>query len=174
MTDSSPSSFEWLKQRLDEMFRSYAQPQDRRIGCGNLRHEYSDWSNTPEATMNVAIIYETPGGSTAQINVTYHRNSDEFSYIDHSRDAQVVTRNPQQVLQMIQEHVREIPVKRLKQLHRQIDTWLGEGKSRSHVFAELNRLLQAEFLGGRINATELKQAIQYAVSHYAGPQSPGS
>ena len=45
--------------------------------------------------------------------------------------------------------------------------WVGEGKTRSHVFAELNRLLQAEFLGGRINTTELKQAIQYAIAHYS-------
>ena len=164
MSDNLSSNLGNLKQRLDEMLRSCAEPEDRRIGYGNLRCDYSEWHRSSEATTNLAIIHETPGGSTAQLNVAYDHETGEFSYIDHIGEQQVVTSDAQRVLEMIQEQIRQIPAKRLQQLHRQIDMWVSEGKSRSHVFAELNKLLQAEFLGGRVNANELKQAIQYAVT----------
>ena len=170
LSDSLSSNFERLKQRFEEMLQYCTEPQDRRIGYGNVRHEYSEWKRSSEVTTNLAIIYETPGGSTTQINVTYDHGADEFSYIDHNCEKQVVTNDPRQVLRMIEEHLREIPAKRLQQLHQQIDMWLGEGKSRSHVFGELNKLLQTEFLGGRVNTAELKQAIQYAVAQCSNPQ----
>lgn len=172
LSQQSTANLAWLKSRLGEILKSYTQPQERRIGYGNLRHEYSEWTRSSEATTNIAIIYETPGGSTAQINITYDHPTGQFSYIDHKRNDKVVTNDPQQVLEVIEGHIMEIPARRLNQLHEQIDTWLGEGKTRSQLFGELNKLLQAEFLGGRINTTELKQGIQYAIARYSTPQSP--
>lgn len=172
MSEEAVDKLEWFKSRLDETLTSYTQPQDLRIGYGNLRHEYSQWRRSAEVSTNIAIIYETPGGSTAQINITYTHHTQQFSYIDHTRDQKVTTAEPRQVLHMIEQQISRIPTKRLDQLQQQIDTWVGEGKSRSQLFAELNKLLQTEFLGGRINATELKQSIQYSIAHYATHQSP--
>lgn len=172
LSEQSSANLQWLKSQLDEALRFYTQPQDRRIGYGNLRHEYSEWRHSAEVSTNIAIIYETPGGSTAQINITYEHTPEQFSYIEHSQGEKVATADPGQVLRMIQEHIRQIPTKRLSQLQQQIDTWVNEGKTRSQLFAELNKLLQAEFLGGRINTGELKQGIQYAIAHYSTNQSP--
>jgi hypothetical protein len=68
---------------------------------------------------------------------------------------------------MIEEHVRGIPDKRQRQLQQQIDLWVQQGMSRSELFAQLNKLLQAEFLGGRITTSELQRGIQYAITHYS-------
>ena len=66
---------------------------------------------------------------------------------------------PHQVLIFIEEHMKEIPHKRLSQIEKTIDGWVGQGKGRSEIFAELNKLLQTEFLGGRVNNNELKHGI---------------
>ncbi len=168
----STANVEWLTSRLDEIVKSYTQPQERRIGYGNLRYECATWTRSSEVITNIAIIYETPGGSTAQINITYDHHKAQFSYIDDKRDETVDTNDAELVVDVIEKHIKRIPIRRLNQLQQQIDTWVGEGKTRSQLFGELNKLLQTEFLGGRINTTELKQGIQYAITHYAaGPSS---
>jgi len=45
--------------------------------------------------------------------------------------------------------------------------WLAEGKTRSEMFGEMNKLLQTEFLGGRIANEELKAGIQHIVTKYS-------
>ena len=157
----------WLTNRLDEILKRYAEPQEQRIGYGNLRYECSYWSRSSEAITNIAVIYETPGGSTAQLNVTYDYDAGEFAYLDPEHGKKKVTDDPSQVYTVIEDYINQISARRLTQLHHQIDTWVQEGKSRSQLFGELNKLLQAEFLGGRINTTELKQGIQYAIASYA-------
>ncbi|HEY3397378.1 MAG TPA: hypothetical protein VGM19_06900 [Armatimonadota bacterium] len=158
---------EWFKERLDAAVKSCCSNPERRIGHGNLRHEYSTWRRSGEGSTNVAIIYETPGGSTTQLNITYDPETKTFSYLSHDLECKVDCTDPREVLGMIEDHVNRIPEKREKQLQAQIDIWVGQGMSRQELFAQLNKLLQAEFLGGRITTQELQRGIQYAIRHYA-------
>jgi hypothetical protein len=161
-----PDPLEWFKDHLNNAVRSCCSNAERRIGHGNLRHEYSQWRRGEGAT-NVALIYETPGGSTTQLNVTYDPETRTFSYLSYDLECKVDSQDPSEVLRMIEEHVRGIPEKRERQLQQQIDLWVQQGMSRSELFGQLNKLLQAEFLGGRITTSELQHGIQYAIRHYA-------
>ena len=163
MTDQAACRIDWLCEALDEMVASYQATEERRIGHGNLRHEYSTWKKQDEEITNVAVIYETPGGSTTQLNITYNHRDATFDYLDGQLGGSVTTQDGRQALQIILDHVKTIPDKRLEQVYMQVDLWMGEGKSKREVFVELNKLLQAEFLGGRITTAELKAAVQYAI-----------
>ncbi len=154
---------------VEDLINSRTMVEEQRIGYGNLRCECSDWAREEQMVTNIAVIYETPGGSTCQVNVEYDHQSAEFSFLGDALERTVVTNEPQQVLAMMNRHVRAIPGRRLEQLHKQIDSWVAEGKTRSQLFGEFNKLLQAEFLGGRISTNELKQGIQYTLSHFSSP-----
>lgn len=156
-----------FRYRLDRVIRSCQQPEERRIGFGNIRHEYCEWCRSGVNDTNVAVIYETPGGSTTQLNVCFDHLTGEFTYLDEDLESQITTTDPDQVLRYIESHMREIPGKRLVQIEKTIDSWVSEGKVRSEIFAELNKLLQTEFLGGRVNNNELKHGIQHLVREYA-------
>ena len=161
--------FDMLKQKLDRAIAACQQPEERRIGFGNIRHEYCEWSRRDEEDTNIAVIYETPGGSTTQINVTYNHKTGEFHYLDDSLQATIITKDPEQVFSHIEGHMRQIPGKRLIQIEKTVDSWLSQGKGRREIFAELNKLLQTEFLGGRVNNNELKHGIQHLVKKYGRP-----
>lgn len=163
----SQEEFQFFKQKLDQLIASCQQPEERRIGFGNIRHEYCEWKREGEHDTNIAVIYETPGGSTTQINVTYNHLSGEFSYLDEDLEKHIHTSNAEEVLAYIESHMRAIPGKRLAQLEKTIDMWLQEGKARHEIFAELNKLLQTEFLGGRVNIQELKHGIRHLMKEYA-------
>jgi len=154
---------------VEHLINSCTMVEEQRIGYGNLRCECSDWDREEQAITNIAVIYETPGGSTCQVNVEYDHQSTEFSFLGDGLETTVVTDEPQQVLAMVDRHVRAIPGRRLQQLQRQIDSWVAEGKTRSQLFGEFNKLLQAEFLGGRISTNELKKGIQYTIDHFHSP-----
>ena len=160
-------SLDRLKDELKRLIASYTSVEEQRIGFGNLRSECSEWHRSEEKITNVAIIYETPGGSTCQLNIDYDHQSGEFSFLSPKLEETIVTFEPGDVVGMLNRHVRTIPERRLTYLHQQIDRWVGEGKTRSQLFAELNKLLQAEFLGGRISTTELRKGIEYALARYA-------
>jgi hypothetical protein len=167
LPEESEYGIEWLRKELDQILATYQTPHERRVGYGNLRHEYSTWKREGEEITNIAIIYETPGGSTTQLNITYNHQDGTFTYLDSELGDCVVTRDSRDALQVIHDHVAEIPAKRQAALNRQVDQWMGEGKTSSEVFAELNKLLTNEFLGGRVTTTELKSAIQHAIKRKA-------
>lgn len=158
-----------VKTSVEDLVNSRTMVEEQRIGYGNLRCECSDWDRKEQVITNIAVIYETPGGSTCQVNVEYDHQSTEFSFLGDELETTVVTDEPQQVLAMVDSHVRSIPRRRLQQLHKQIDSWVAEGKTRSQLFSEFNKLLQAEFLGGRISTNELKKGIQYTIDHFSSP-----
>jgi len=158
--EANQSRFDQLRQRLDDMIDRYRYPEERRIGYGNLRQEYSNWEKDGNTTTNVAIVYETPGGSTAQINITYDDRDDEFSYLEQSQGETATTECVDSVLEVVRGQVAAIPQKRRGVLLRQVEVWCTEGRA---VFEELNKLLQSEFLGGRISHVELRQAINHAI-----------
>ena len=163
MTEQAPYGIDWLREELDRIVASYQTPHERRVGYGNLRHEYSGWKREGDETTNIAVIYETPGGSTTQLNIAYHHQTGEFIYLDSELGDQTTTHDGRDALKIIHDHVESIPGKRQTAIAAQVDLWMGEGKSKSEVFAELNKLLTNEFLGGRLTNQELKGAIQYAI-----------
>ena len=166
-TGATNNSLEKLRGELKRLIASCTDVEERRIGFGNLRAECSEWHRSEEKITNVAIIYETPGGSTCQINIDYDHAGGRFSFLGPKLEDTIVTFEPADVVAMVNNHIRTIPDRRLRYLHQQIDHWVAEGKTRSQLFAELNKLLQAEFLGGRISTTELRKGIDYALAHYA-------
>lgn len=167
LSDESEYGIEWLRKELDQILATYQTPHERRVGFGNLRHEYSTWKREGEEVTNIAIIYETPGGSTTQLNITYNHQDGSFTYLDSELGDCVITHDGRDALEVIHAHVVEIPTKRQDALNRQVDAWMGEGKTSSEVFAELNKLLTNEFLGGRVTTMELKSAIQHAIKRKA-------
>jgi len=169
LTAQEGRGIEWLRRELDKILASYQSPRERRVGYGNLRHEYSTWKREGEEHTNIAIIYETPGGSTTQLNITCNHSGATFSYLDSDLGSTVTTADPRDALEAIHQHVAEIPAKRQRALDAQVDAWMGEGKTKREVFGELNKLLQNEFLGGRITTNELKAAVQHAISLRATP-----
>ncbi|MGQ9732393.1 MAG: hypothetical protein ACUVX8_14125 [Candidatus Zipacnadales bacterium] len=150
-----------FKTRLDKLVSSVTRSREQRIAYGNLRHEYSYWEVDGQCSTNIALIYETPGGSTVQINVTYENG--QFSYLTPDGADRVTTSDPNLPLHMIAQEIRSIPERRLQRLHRQIESWYEEGMEQSAVFAEMNKLLQSDFLGGSITQRELKLGIMHAI-----------
>jgi hypothetical protein len=163
VSEFAPSTFDEFRRRLDAFLGTFGHPPERRRAYGNLRHEYSEWDTDAEHTTNVAVIYETPGGSTTQVGVTYDHRTGDYSYLNGDLSEPIVTRNPDQPLHMIADEVRSIPDRRLQRLRRQIEGWYGEGKCQREMFAEMNKLLQSNFLGGSITQRELKLGIMHAI-----------
>ncbi len=152
-----------LREWLDRHIASVQHPQERRIGYGNVRHEYSEWGAGNERITNIAIIYEIPGGSTCQLNIDYNHSAASFSYLDQESCARVDTDDLQVVKRLIESELTAIPGRREASLFTEVAGWTRGGMSRSDIFAQLNKLLQAEFLGGRINNRELKATVQHVV-----------
>ena len=161
---------ETFERELTEFIQSRRQPAERRIRYGNLRCEISKPSDNGGDT-NAAVVYETPGGSTTQINITYDHDESQFSYLSDDLDDTVISEDPHEVVEMVRRHAESIPKKRIQALHDTIEIWLLEGKSRREMFSEMNKLLQNEFLGGRITNEELKAGIQHIVKEYNKPGS---
>ena len=152
-----------LREWLDRHIASVQHPQERRIGYGNVRHEYSEWGAGDEHITNIAIIYEIPGGSTCQLNIDFNHASSRFSYLDPETCTRVDTDDLQVIMRLIETELTAIPIRRETSLFTEVEGWTRGGMRRSDIFAELNKLLQGEFLGGRINNRELKAAVQHVV-----------
>ncbi|MGC9317303.1 MAG: hypothetical protein ACP5KN_04615 [Armatimonadota bacterium] len=154
-----------FERELEELVSSCRQPAEKRIRYGNLRSEISEGSDN--GVTNAAVVYETPGGSTTQINITYDEDEEVFTYLSEDLGKTVSSEDPHEVLEMVRRHAASIPQKRMKALFNTIDIWLSEGKSRREMFGEMNKLLQSEFLGGRITTDELKAGIQHIVKQFS-------
>ena len=151
---------------LEDLIQSCRHPAEKRIRYGNLRSEISRGSDEGEAA-NAAVVYETPGGSTTQINIVYDEGARTFSYLSDDLGETLPSTDPREVLAMVRRHAETIPDKRLQALKGTIDIWMSEGKSRREMFSEMNKLLQNEFLGGRITNDELKAGIQHIVREFS-------
>jgi hypothetical protein len=158
-----PEPLVTLREWLDRHIASVQHPQERRIGYGNVRHEYSEWGSGADRITNIAIIYEIPGGSTCQLNIDYNHAADRFSFLDPETCTRIDTEDLHVVMRLIESEVTAIPTKREDSLFTHVESLTRGGMRRSDIFAELNKLLQGEFLGGRINNRELKSAVQHVV-----------
>jgi len=139
-----------------------------RVEYGNLRVRISDWadwgSGDDEPVTNVALVYETPGGSTDQINITYHHHQKTFALVD-AHEGEQTTTSPDVVLESVMGRVSAIPEKRRETLYGEIRRQVDGGSGAAGLFGHLNRFMQSEFKGGTITHIELRDAMTYAV-HY--------
>jgi len=158
-----------FRSQLDKLIDSVGHPDERRIRHGNLRREIGEYSEGNGRVTNVAIVYETPGGSTSQLNLSYDHRAGEFSFLDHDLETRVATTQAERALQYVAEEVRAIPNRREELLKASVRRWHDEGRE---VIAELNKLLQNEFLGGRITIRELQLGLRYATELRRG--EPGA
>ncbi len=159
MSDSTLEALRLFGAQLDALIDSVAHPDERRIAHGNLRSEMSDWHDGNGKVTNIALVYETPGGSTAQLNLSFSHESGEFTYLGDDLREPVVTTEPEAALQRVAREVRAIPARREERLKASVTLWHKEGRE---VIAELNKLLQSEFLGGRITIRELQLGLRHA------------
>ncbi|HIE52942.1 MAG TPA: hypothetical protein EYP85_14415 [Armatimonadetes bacterium] len=136
-------------------------PYEGQLQYGNLRKQYSEW----EDHTNVAITYETPGGSTDQINITYRHDDQRFTVIDSVTDEETTTEDVDGLLNFIEAEIKSIPQQRKRRLFENVDRWAAEGLTRLQIFRELNHILRSsiEFKGGSITPQELRVACQYTV-----------
>jgi len=136
-------------------------PYMGKVNYGNLRFQTSDWTEGDRHFTNIAIVYETPGSSTNQLNVLVDENEGVITFVDGESERR--TSDINEVLQFVENAIRTIPERRLERLYETVRRWTQQGKSKAEVLAELNRLLRADLVGGSITYTELKASIQYSL-----------
>jgi hypothetical protein len=136
-----------------------------RVEYGNLRSHISEFScGDGDPVTNVALVYETPGGSTDQINIEFNHVTGHFAIID-AEEGEIRTESIEDVMERITPRIVGIPQKRLETLHDEIRRNIDDGANHAGLFGHLNRILQSEFKGGGITHIELRDAMTFAV-HY--------
>lgn len=142
-------------------------PHLHQVSYGNLRSEFTSWDEESGAVANLAIVYEVPGGSTNQINITYFESTDLFMYLALDTHEEVCTAFFEEVLQMVEEAVARIPAIRRQRLTDDIDRWAAAGLAQRDLFQKVSQLLQIEDLrGGTITMHEMKHGIAHILAHY--------
>jgi hypothetical protein len=142
-------------------------PYMGKVHYGNLRFQISDWTEGDRHFTNIAIVYETPGSSTNQLNILVDEGEGVITFVDG--EAERRTEDIDEVLGFVESAVRTIPERRLERLYETVRRWAQQGKSKAEILAELNRLLRADLVGGSITYTELKASIQYALQLFNIP-----
>src|SRR5438874_12301766 len=99
-------AFEAFCDRLRQEISAFA----GRVEYGNLRYQTDVWETAEGARItNLALVYETPGGSTDQINVSFDHRTSLFSIVD---EAEQLTPSVDEVLAHVRPRVASIPEKR--------------------------------------------------------------
>jgi len=160
-----------LKPSLDELL----QPMEGKVEYGNLRRKESGWEEEGQRVTNVAIVYETPGGSTDQINVTCYHQDQHFTILESETGEETSFQDIQALLAEIKRQVERIPAKRLALLRGAVDRWIQEGKTRMQIIRELNKFHRTveEFKGGTITPAELSAASRYAITQLKAQHGNG-
>ncbi len=160
-----------LCSRLQECIAPYA----GRVDYGNLRSKVSEWDcGDGGAITNVALVYETPGGSTDQINITFYHHNGTFALVD-AFEGEVTTCCVDEVIQSVTPRIQGIPEKRRETLFAEIRRQVDGGSSTpGGLFGHLNRIIQSEFKGGTITHLELRDAMTYAVQYINGKNTAGA
>jgi hypothetical protein len=150
-----------LCRRIQECIAPYA----GRIEYGNLRSRVDNWDcGSSDPITNVALVYETPGGSTDQINVSYNHRTCLFTLID-AEEGERTTASVDEVLIAITPRIVAIPEKRRETLYGEIKRQIDNGSSHAGLCGHLNRMMRSDFVGGTITLIEMKDAMTFAV-HY--------
>jgi hypothetical protein len=161
MSSQSQAVYDRFMTCLREMISPFA----GKVEYGNLRSQASDWDTGegPRIT-NIAIVYETPGGSTDQINVSLDHGRGCFSVLD-DEGTEFETAAPDDVLACIRPRILGIPVKRLAHLRDEIKRQMDTGIPPAGVVGHLNRLMNSELRGGTITHLEMRDAMTFAVQY---------
>jgi hypothetical protein len=171
MAAAPDATFAEFCSRLREMMT----PFRGRVEYGDLREQIDTWeSSDGTKTSNVAIVYETPGGSTDQINVSFHHDTGKFSLIADEPEVagEYLTESIEDALEQIRPRMVGIPEKRREHLRAEIRRKLEAGESPMSLVGHLNRLLTSEFRGGRVTHLELRDAMTFAVKYSKDPAVP--
>src|SRR5688572_11018622 len=109
-----------------DRLREATAPYAGRVEYGNLRYTVSEWENAGgEKITNVALVYETPGGSTDQINISYDHAAAHFALVDESRE--YYTTSVDEVLASVLPRIQAIPERRREALTSEIRRQIDEG-----------------------------------------------
>ncbi len=154
-----------LMMRYQQDERGTDPGRDRCVAFGNVR--YQSWEDGGQ--VNIGIIYETPGGSTNQINIEFVPELGRFSLPHAHEPGDFSSADVQEVLAMVHAHIDQIPEKRMERLKEYINSWHTEAVSRPDIFERLNQLMFADLRGGRITHDELYEACRYAVASEKEP-----
>jgi len=150
--------------RIQETIAAYA----GRIEYGNLRMgKVDDWHHASEGPVtNVALVYETPGGSTDQINITYHHKTRVFSLVDVDFEGgEFTTPSIDALIERIAARVAGIPDKRKEHLRGEIQRQLDSGMTTTGVVGHLNRMMNSGLRGGTMTHLEMRDAMSFAVTY---------
>jgi hypothetical protein len=162
MAASADTIFTEFCNRLREQIAPYR----GHVEYGDLREQIDVWESADGTrTSNLALVYETPGGSTDQINVSFDHSASHFSLISDDTLEEFVTATIDEVLEQIAPRIARIPEKRREHLRAEIRRKLDAGESRMALVGHLNRLLTSEFRGGRVTHLELRDAMTFAVQY---------
>lgn len=141
------------------------EPFLHRIRYGNLRFEHSKWGSEHGTLENLAIVYEVPGGSTNQLNISYHEETRMFSFLPLHSHEEFHTESLADVVRLVEEAVECIPDIREQSLIGDIDRLVSQGKTSRDLFQHINALLKIEDLvGGAITMQEMKASIAYILA----------
>lgn len=101
----SSSPVDELCARLEELI----QPCRCRPEFGNLRMKVSEWdSGNGKPDINIALVYETPEGSTDQINIGYSWEQQLFELVD-AFEGEIATASIDEVLAAVRRRLKQIP-----------------------------------------------------------------
>jgi hypothetical protein len=145
------------RRRVEEALAPYL----NRVPYGNLRMAFTEWEADSSPTVNLAMVYEVPGGSTNQVNVVLARDSGVFTYVSPEHGEEESTEDVEAVVAMLERVAQDVPEERRRRLRQDVERWFGEGRSSREMFLEINKLLQMDFKGGSITHHELKEGINY-------------
>ena len=164
---ATPFTCEELR-RLCDLINDCMQPFAGRVEYGNLRSHISefDCGNGRHVT-NIALVYETPGGSTDQINVEYHHHTSSYTLID-AHEGECVTESHDEVLHCIRGRIDSIPRKRRDTLEGEIRRQIDAGSNTAGLVGHLNRMMNSGFKGGTITHHEMRDAMTFAVHYMKG------
>jgi len=153
-----------LCSRIQESIAQYA----GRIEYGNLRSRIDKWDcGGGEPTTNIAIVYETPGGSTDQINITFYHDCGSCGLVDEQQ-GEFNTTDLDSVISTILSRVCSIPEKRRETLLAEIRRQIDSGSNHAGLFGHLNRMMRSDFVGGTITHIEMRDAMTFAVQYMKG------
>lgn len=160
-TTMSQEVFARFKEALDRLLQPYV----GKLEYGNLRRQDSSWGEGSPQMANVALVYETPGGSTDQINLTFHFNTGQFVLLDPETHEEITVSDVDTLMRRLEAQIQAIPERRLARLRDDVNRWIAQGLSRLAISQELNKYhhSQMEFKGGSITPQELGAALKFAI-----------
>lgn len=148
---------EFMK-RLDALLAPYR----GKVEWGNVRQKISHWQEGEKEMTNVAVTYESPGGSTNQINVCFDHQRQTFRALNEQTGEEEDVAEVDLVMERVTAHVLSIPEKRKQRLNADMERWLNEGATQGMILTKLSQLLKMQDLkGGSITSAELQEATRY-------------